>query len=1440
MKRYFGVCVGSATISLVGLEYPNLFKPFLILSQPHNGNPKELFFELLNKYNPEGFPTIITGRKFRHLSRTETISETKAVEVAFQKLYVNERDYSAIASLGSETFIVYLLDQSGYVLDIITRNQCASGTGEFFLQQIKRMDLNIIDINNFSYDAKPFKVSGRCSVFCKSDCTHALNKGIPKPEVLSGLALMMAEKIEDLVRKVGDGKILLIGGVTQNQLVMKYLREKKLNFTIAKEATYFEAYGSAIYAFKRQLNNPFELNSCLIPQKSSFVFYPPLKDYEHLVDFKKFERGDANDGDECIIGLDVGSTTTKGVVIRCSDSKIIASEYIYTLADPISASRKVYRSLYEQLKHKKIKIVGLGTTGSGRQIAGLHAMTEGVYNEIIAHSKAALFFDKNVDTIFEIGGQDAKYTHIVNGVPADYAMNEACSAGTGSFIEESAFESFGIKTTEIERIALSADSPPNFNDQCAAFINSDVKTALNEGLTKENIIAGLVCSICLNYVNRVKGSRPVGNVVFMQGGVCYNKAIPIAMAGLINKKIVVPPEPGLMGAFGVALQVREKFELNLLEKKIFALEELINREVSYKPPFICNGSKENCDFGCQINRVVIEGRTYPFGGACNKYYNLIYHRNVDLHKYDYIVERNEIVFNKFIRKTANHPNSPSIGLNMTYHNLTLYPLFYNFFTGLGFNVVVPDYPDERGFEREFTSFCYPGQISLCMFQNLLDKNPNYYFLPEIFEMWTDESKPQRLDFNSSCVFVSGEPFYLRQAFKDYYLDGKIISEYLNFAKGFEKELSKFINIAKKLGISDESEVQKVYHSAVEDQLKVFNEFQERGNQFLEFLKKDKKNFAVVLVGRPYNSFFKFTNKGIPQKFASRGVYVIPYEYLPYQHHQFDENQFWEAGKKILKAAKEIKDNPQLFPVYITNFSCGPDSMLIPQFRKIVGDKPSLTLELDQHTADAGINTRIDAFLDIVENYRNLQRSKKIFIIPSNTFKIAEIDLSNREPSFISSDGSKIPLNSNDIEILIPAMGDLAAPLFAASLRSLGFNAFPLPESNPEILKLGRSVATGKECLPLILMVGSLLYYLENIWDKKKKVAFFIVQGAGNCRLGQYPVFIRNLIRERKLKDIATLVLMNEDGFAGLGPDFALRGIESIIASDVLDDIRSGIMATAKDPDYGLKIFYEEYEKLLLFFEKEPKKIYRALKNFAKTIRNKVPSKVPIDKFKYIAMCGEIYVRRDHFAHRYLNRYFASNGFILKDAYISEWIYYVDYLLKLKLLEPETAFRKKLERWIRIAFMKIAEHKIKKALAISRYYKYSKTLIEPILNHSKHIIPLEYKGEPGLTLGTALWGILEKYCGVVNVGPFGCMPTRIAESISIPEMNLSDKIKIRKLNEPNFQMPCSLNGNMRLPFITIETDGNPYPQVIEVKLESFVLQAKRVAELMEKQKNGRRK
>jgi predicted nucleotide-binding protein (sugar kinase/HSP70/actin superfamily) len=920
----------------------------------------------------------------------------------------------------------------------------------------------------------------------------------------------------------------------------------------------------------------------------------------------------------------------------------------------------------------------------------------------------------------------------------------------------------------------------------------------------------------------------------MQGGVCYNKAIPVAMAALTGKNIIVPPDPGLMGAFGVALGIKEKIELGLTEKQNFELDELSKRKVEYKKPFICNGGKEKCDRECLINVIEVNGKRFPFGGACNKYYNLKYSRKNDSSEFDLVKYRQDLMFKKYAPDYNTSKEAITIGINNSFHTHTLYPFYYNFFSLLGLKVVLSDTVRDEALDREYTSLCYPAQISLMMFHDLLEKEPDFIFMPQIYEMKA-ENFEQRLDFNSTCVFVSGEKLFLSQAYKEYNLNDKLISPTLNFSNGISSEKEKFIEIGRKLNISDVQKIESAFAQAVNMQESFDEELKEKGREVLQELDSNSDSYAIVLVGRPYNAFTEDANKGIPRKFATKGVKIIPYDMLDFMDEKVDENMYWEGGKKILKTAKVISRNPQLFATYISNFSCGPDSLILTAFRDIIGTKPHLTLELDGHTADAGINTRIDAALDIISNYRKLKQNnenKKL-----DDYKQAYIEFGKDESFVIDSDGNRLPMNSPDVEILIPSMGDLAADLFAAAFRSLGYNAKALNESNPEVLRYGRSVASGKECLPLILLAGLLLDYIENEWDGKKRIAYFVVQGAGNCRLGQYPVFLRRMLNSKKIKNTALMVLMNEDGFAGFGSKFAMRGIQAILASDVLDDVRSAVLANSENPSEGIDIFNKEFKKLVLDFEKEPEKFYDNLKLFSINIKKNIPARIPIEKSDYIALLGEIYVRRDGFAHKWLNKLFAEQGFVVKNAYISEWIMYVDYLLKIDLLEPDKSFRNKLERQIRTYFTRLAEKNIKKALALSGYYEYSKTEIKPLLESGKHLVPLEFKGEPGLTTGTALYKALDKYCGVINVGPFGCMPTRITEAIAQPSMFVKDKAEALKMLNPKYSISEVFNGNMKIPFLTIETDGNVYPQVIESRLETFSLQCKRTAELMKISKNG---
>ncbi len=246
-----------------------------------------------------------------------------------------------------------------------------------------------------------------------------------------------------------------------------------------------------------------------------------------------------------VLGLDAGSTTTKAVLMDPATRGVVASHYTRTSGDPIAATRRCLDALVRQVGNCCAGLVG--TTGSARELAGAYLGTQHVYNEISAHAAGAHHFDGEVDTIFEIGGQDSKYIRIRNGVPIDYAMNNACSAGTGSFLEESAHGDLGMDVADIASVALAASAPVHFKATCAAFINSDIRIAQQEGHSREDIVAGLVYAIADNYINRVKGPRSVGQKIFLQGGVALNRAVGHAFAHTVGRQVVIPRIPNSSG-----------------------------------------------------------------------------------------------------------------------------------------------------------------------------------------------------------------------------------------------------------------------------------------------------------------------------------------------------------------------------------------------------------------------------------------------------------------------------------------------------------------------------------------------------------------------------------------------------------------------------------------------------------------------------------------------------------------------------------------------------------------------------------------------------------------------------------------------------------------------------------------------------------------------------
>jgi len=1403
-----GLCLGACSISIARRIEGEL----ALESIPHDGKVEVVLGRILAESLPAR--VVITGRAFRNMVTAPTISEPEAVELAYAALRESLPGIDCILSAGGETFIAYQLDRSGRIRSVQTGNKCASGTGEFFLQQLKRMGLSLEEAISTAVDAEPYQVAGRCSVFCKSDCTHALNKGLPKGRISAGLCRMMTGKMVELLKKGHASRVLVIGGVSRNRVVTDFLREAYPESFTLPASPCFEALGALIRA---EQDGP--LLSCVdglfSPARSSFNFLPGLREGMERVSFSPELRGDFYRG-EYILGLDVGSTTTKAVLVRADTRAITAGVYLRTSGDPVGASRRCYQEILAQLPAGLTPdIIAVGTTGSGRQIAGLHAQTPGVVNEIVAHAAAAVYFDPEVETIFEIGGQDAKYTFITNRVASDYAMNEACSAGTGSFLEESCRESLGIDTLEIEAIALASASAPDFSDQCSAFISSDIKTAVQEGIPKEDIVAGLVYSVCQNYLNRVKGARPVGKKIFMQGGVCYNRAVPAAMAALCGREIIVPPEPGLMGAFGVALEMLRKVEAGIVERSSFDLAELASREVAYREPFTCGGGSGKCDRKCTIARVEVNGAVHPFGGACDLYYNLLTKRDIDTAGLDLVKVREELVFGKYAPAVETEPVNGriSVGIPASLLTNTLYPFYATFFTALGVRVVPGFDADPRGMEAPGSSFCFPVLLSHAFLKGMLDKGTDYIFLPFVKTLAVETSD----ETNCTCPFVQADPDYLRAAFHND-LEPRLLTEVLEFDRP-ERLRTAFVSLARRLGFSL-AKALRAFGEARETFAAMRTEMLDLGRRFLRELGPDEN--AIVLFGRPYNAFSRFGNMGIPHKFASRGWRVIPHDFLPLEElgETTQPQMFWATGQGIMQAARYVRSRPNLFAVFVTNFSCGPDSFITGYFRDVMGQKPSLTLEIDAHTADAGIDTRVEAFLDVIRGYRELAAHQE----ERTVFKPARMTMLNGRHVVETGDGRRLHITDPEVHLILPSMGEVVSKCLAAAMRYVGIRATALDPPGRQELTMGKGHATCKECLPLILTAGSLARYVEEKRSAGEVLVYFMPETDGPCRFGQYNVFMKNYIRKNRIPDVALLSPSSRNGYAGLPKGLARRAWLGLSIGDGLEEIRAGILTLAEERDDALAAFTQASERIIASIAADSNdRLMRTLKKEMEGLAS-IPRRCSLEQATRIALVGEIFVRRDDFSRQNLVERLADSGILVRTAPITEWLHYTDYCIA-KGLNGPVSIRKRLALQLKKLVMKKDEAIITRHLACSGFHDGHAVDVHHLVSKGASLLNPKLTGEAILTMSSALTDMGDEAHGVISIGPFGCMPCRIAESI------LAYRLMDEKENfsRRNGSFWAANKERLPLPFLAIESDGNPFPQLVETRLESLVLSANRLKE-----------
>ena len=309
---------------------------------------------------------------------------------------------------------------------------------------------------------------------------------------------------------------------------------------------------------------------------------------------------------ECYLGVDIGSISTKGVIID-EDNRILASSYLYTEGSPITASKRVVRELKSKINLSEYKVVGVGTTGSARKLIGTILGANVIKNEITAHAIGTMSIYPEVRTIFEIGGQDSKIILIDNGIVTDYAMNTLCAAGTGSFLSSQA-KRLGIPIEDFGKIALTSDNPTKIAARCTVFAESDLVHKSQIGHKKEDIIAGLCEAVVNNYLNNVGKGKKIKPPIVFQGGVSKNIGVVKAFENACGEDIIVDPNSHLMGALGVAILAKKS---NIKKKFSFDIED-INFETK---GINCRGCSNNCEIICvSKDKKVIDA----WGNRCEK------------------------------------------------------------------------------------------------------------------------------------------------------------------------------------------------------------------------------------------------------------------------------------------------------------------------------------------------------------------------------------------------------------------------------------------------------------------------------------------------------------------------------------------------------------------------------------------------------------------------------------------------------------------------------------------------------------------------------------------------------------------------------------------------------------------------------------------------------
>ncbi|MEA3414882.1 MAG: acyl-CoA dehydratase activase [Thermodesulfobacteriota bacterium] len=1248
-----GVDIGSTTAKVVICD--NSGNMIFSRYYRHKARTEAVALEILEEALKESgnieVNLTVTGSAGMGLAETYNLpflQEVVASARFIKDVYPDVRTFIEIG--GEDSKIIFFDDH--FRPDMRMNGSCAGGTGAFIDQMAVLLDVPVSEFNALAEKAVSiYPIASRCGVFAKTDIQALLSRDVSREDVAASVFHAVAIQVITALSRGHDikSKTLFGGGPLSfypelRRAFVKVLAIKNPNdLIIPDRPELIPAMGAALLHDDQQ--HPIKLKDLLVLSKTKYLTktnkaskrLPPL--FESRAEFESWQEKhlknpvprvalDQVKDKDLFLGIDSGSTTTK-IVLADDRERFVIGHYRPNNGNPIQAVKDALSEFAKKFKKAGFqpRIIRTAATGYGEDlIKAAFGLDDGVV-ETMAHYRAARRFDNDVSFILDIGGQDMKAIYIRDHAVSDIQVNEACSSGCGSFLETFA-SSLGYSIADFAKIACEKNAPFDLGTRCTVFMNSKVKQALSEGATVADVSAGLAYSVIKNSIYKVLKLRDVevlGNRIVAQGGTFRNPAVLRAFELLLNKEVVRPDIPALMGAYGAAITALNNHRLRPGESKRFTgLENASDLKIDFtKKEIECNG----CENRCAVMKLTFaNGNKFFTGNRCERHFsnsagtkdrgsNLIAQKLQLLFDRQMEPERDPII-------TFGIPRC----LNM-YEN---FPFWSAFLTACGFKIVLSSPSNFKLFEKGASTvmsenICFPAKLAHGHIFNLLERKVDRIFYPIVVH----EKKEYQDVLNSfNCPVVTGYPDVVKSAIDP---KGKYKIPFDNPAFSFrddellKKQLYIFFRqfgidygtVAKgvKLGFAAQKKFKK---NLMTTAASLINEAENKGRT------------VIVLAGRPYH-IDPLINHGIPELLTSMGVDVITEDAVPMDKNQsladVDVLTQWTYTNRLYAAAGWVGKNHRAELIHLISFGCGLDAVSADEVRDILKGygKIYTSIKMDEISNLGAVRIRLRSMLEAVKENAGRSRCAK-----------------HREKKTTSVFVPK----DRDRTLIAPYFSPFYSPLLPAAFRPLGYRLDVLPPQDKASVEYGLKNINNDMCYPAVLVAGDIIKAFQSGRYDPKKTSIILTQTGGQCRASSYVSLIRKGLTDAGLENVPIIAISNEDinpqpGFIIDKKELIKRMALGIIFTDPLTQMYLSTVVREDNRGDSKALHTRYLSEMETGIEKaDYHYLLNLLKNAVTDFNSIKVSDQPVPR---IGVVGEIFVKYNFFSNGNIIEWLSDQG-----------------------------------------------------------------------------------------------------------------------------------------------------------------------------------------------------